>query len=153
MTRSKFTVRMNANIPAAARKAADLAARAVFTELFAEMQNALGSKVWAWPRETERVNGGIVGSPRNVIETGLLRQSGVAFFPSARSARFVWSVDYASHVRDGAWVFPYGDRSRRVYTPGRPWDLAVTGEVKVPGITPYPFQEKAETYWRRFFRP
>lgn len=167
MTRSKFTVRMKGDIPGAARKAADLAARAVFTELFAEMQDAMGKPVWYWPRDTVRLGkrkrkgrrkgemtgGYIAGNPRNIKDTGLLQQSGVAFFPTARSAKFVWSIPYASHVHNGAWVFPWGDRDRRVYTPARPWTLAVTGQVKVPGITPYDFQEKASLYWRKFFKP
>lgn len=154
MTRSRFTLRMKSDIIGAARKAADLSAKAVLSELFGEMQAAIGSPVWSWPRETQRSGGAPVGSPRNIVDTGLLRASGVALFPSARSARFAWSANYASYVHFGAWVYPWGDTSReRVYTPPRPWTTAVLGTTPVPGIKPYDVEGRFKQFWRVFYKP
>ena len=154
MTRSRFTVKMRVDIPGAARKAMDQAAKVVFAEMFAEMQDAMGSKAWAWPRDTIRSNGQPVGSPRNIVDTGLLRASGVAFSPTARAAKVGRTGSYASFVHSGAWIFPYGNKNRqRVYIPGRPWTTAVTGETPIAGITPYDFEGRFKLHWRKFFKP
>lgn len=154
MSRSSFSIRTRSNIPAAAAQAAEKAAKAAFSELFGEMQDAIGQKVWSWPRQTVRSNGSIAGSPRTAVDTGLLRASGVALFPTATTCTFVWTATYASFVHDGAWIFPYGDRRReRVYTPGRPWTLAVSGAQKIQGIVPYPFAQRFAELWPAFFKP
>lgn len=36
---------------------------------------SMESEVWSWPRDTYRVNGDVVGSPRDIIDTGALMDS------------------------------------------------------------------------------
>ena len=38
-------------------------------------QDGLTSEEWGWPRQTRRQNGSVVGSPRDIIDTGELRDS------------------------------------------------------------------------------
>ncbi|MFM5926427.1 MAG: hypothetical protein ACKO9U_07425 [Dolichospermum sp.] len=54
-----------------------------FAQAFTEMAEGFGAKaqeiietqMWQWPRETVRRNGTVVGSPRDIIDTGELRDS------------------------------------------------------------------------------
>lgn len=45
------------------------------TQFGEEAQKAVEAEIWQWPRETVRQNGSVVGSPRNIIDTGELRDS------------------------------------------------------------------------------
>ena len=53
--------------------------RAAFEEMAiafgATAQDVLTSEEWGWPRQTRRQNGSVVGSPRDIIDTGELRDS------------------------------------------------------------------------------
>ena len=40
-----------------------------------QMQVEISSKVWDWPGKTKRKNGEIAGSPRDIVDTGELRNS------------------------------------------------------------------------------
>ena len=40
-----------------------------------EFQEAIESDVWVWPGSTLRVSGEVVDSPRNIVDTGRLRDS------------------------------------------------------------------------------
>lgn len=40
-----------------------------------EFQEAIESDIWDWPNRTLRVSGEIVDSPRNIVDTGRLRDS------------------------------------------------------------------------------
>lgn len=61
---------------------------------------------WNWPRETKRKNGQTVGSPRDIVDTGALRNSQRRENESKNSVDFVWTgggeTAYASMVHDGA---------------------------------------------------
>jgi hypothetical protein len=144
---SRFKVTFNVSLAQQAEKAAAVAAKVVFSEMNGRFQEAIGSKVWQWPRETTRSNGRSVGSPRTIVDTGALRQSNV-FAVSNYSAVFRWTVDYASFVHEGAMVYPYGDTQRqRVYTPPRPWTAAVLGTEKVSGLEPYDYRQRFKDVW------
>lgn len=144
---SGFKVKFNVPLAKRAEKAAQTAAKVVFSEMNGRFQVAIGRKVWSWPRETVRSNGRPVGSPRTIVDTGLLRQSNV-FGVSNYTAVFRWTTNYASFVHEGAMVYPYGDTSRpRVYTPPRPWTSAVLGTEKVNGIEPYDYRKRFKEVW------
>ena len=40
-----------------------------------EMQKAIASRIWDWPRRTVRKSGEVVGSPRDIVDTGNLLDS------------------------------------------------------------------------------
>ena len=54
-----------------------------FAQAFTEMATQFGetaqeiieTEMWEWPRETVRRNGTVVGSPRDIVDTGKLRDS------------------------------------------------------------------------------
>lgn len=144
---SRFRVTFNVPLARRAEEAAQVAAKVVFTEMNGRFQDAIGSKVWQWPRQTVRSNGRAVGSPRNIVDTGALRQSNI-FTQSGYEAVFRWTQNYASFVHEGAMVYPFGDTSReRVYNPGRPWTSAVLGTEKVVGIEPYDYRKRFREVW------
>ena len=137
---ARTSVKVNLDVSARSRKAAESAAKLVFPELNSAFQDALGSKVWSWPRATIRSNGQEVGSPRNIVDTGILKASN-SFQISGTLATFKWSVDYAAAAHYGANIYPWGDKTRTVNLPARPWTDAVLGKILVPGIEPYNYKE------------
>jgi len=110
-------------------------ARDTLAELFGRYQEAFNPSAWAWPRETQR-RVGRVGSPRNIVDIGTLRQSGTYTFPDSYSMEARWSADYATAVHEGARL------RNGTILPARPWTDAVRGTVQASGITPYPLGEK-----------
>jgi hypothetical protein len=38
-------------------------------------QEAIEDEIWDWPRDTKRKNGDVVGSPRDIVDTGKLKDS------------------------------------------------------------------------------
>lgn len=151
------------NIAVRTGRAAEQAARIVFPELNSAFQDALGSKVWPWPRTTirgatyrrdgSRTPGRTVGSPRNIVDLGTLRASN-AFQVTGSFCTFRWVVGYATAVHYGANIHPFGDRSRPlVNLPARPWTDAVLGTIRVAGIEPYDYREQFRASfiqaWRR----
>jgi len=119
-------------------KAAETASRIGLSELNGRFQDAIGSKAWSWPRETVRVNNKAVGSPRNIVDTGALRQSNLFSMVGPTSAEFRWTTNYASFVHEGAMIRPYGNpKARPVWAPPRPWTSAVLGIERVAGIEPF----------------
>jgi len=141
--RARTSVRVNLSVESRARAAADAAAKIVFNEAFAEILDTMGSKVWSWPRGE---------SPRNIVDTGLLRASGSVTINSTL-AHYRFVLNYAEAVHYGAWIYLFGDRTKeRVFLPPRPFVTAVLGIERYPGITPYDlqaqFRENFRTAWR-----
>lgn len=57
---------------------------------------------WQWPGETIRSDGTTVGSPRDVVDTGALRDSYDHERLSRTVYRHVWQTPYAAAVINGA---------------------------------------------------
>ena len=161
--RTSTTAKLTGNIAVRTGRAVDQAARVVFPELNSAFQDALGSNVWSWPRETvrqgslkrdgTRSKGFVVGSPRNIVDKGLLRQSN-SFRIAGNACTFSWSMPYATAVHDGAMIHPWGNRDiPRVLLPARPWTSAVLGTLMIPGLEPYDYKEQFRAAfiaaWRR----
>ena len=131
--------------------AARKAAKAVFVELFGRYQDALGRKAWQWPRQTLRRGFGgtvkeIAGSPRNIVDTGLLRASGGYQFIGDFACQYTWTQPYAKAIHDGAVLRNGG------IIPARPWTSAVNGtDSGGSSIKPYPMTERMESVFLRFF--
>lgn len=45
------------------------------TQFGEETQKAIDAVIWDWPRTTQRKNGDVVGSPRDIVDTGALKNS------------------------------------------------------------------------------
>lgn len=141
-------VRVTLNIAQKAQQAAIEATRIVAPDINASFQDAMGSPVWQWPRETirrgsldssgKRGPGYRVFSPRDIVDQGRLRQSN-EYIISGTLVLFKWTEPYAAAVHYGAEIYPWGDKTKdKVKLPPRPWTDAVLGNIIVPGIEPYP---------------
>jgi hypothetical protein len=145
--RVRSKAKLSLNIAAKATQSAEVAAKIVAAELNGAFQDALGAEVWPHKPEpgtgiTIRSNGQAVGSPRNIVDTGILRASNT-FNINGTLATFKWTVGYATAVHYGATIYPYGNKNARpVKIPPKPWTSAVLGTVSVSGITPFPYKSK-----------
>lgn len=143
----RVTVTQSTNLQALAEAAAQRATEIVMGELFAAFQQSFTAQAWDWPRETKRT-AGTVGSPRNIIDTGSLRQSGTWQMTGPYQATFKWSANYATAVHEGALIYPWGNRNAaRVQLPARPWTRAVLGQENVSGIRTYNVGQRLKDVW------
>jgi hypothetical protein len=111
--------------------------KTTLAELFGRYQKSFNPSAWNWPRETQR-RVGTVGSPRNIVDIGTLRQSGHYTFLDAFSMEARWSAQYATAVHEGARL------RNGTILPARPWTDAVRGTVQASGITPFPLGVKLQ---------
>lgn len=89
-----------------------------------EMENGL----WAWPifkkggtKLTNRVNGEIAGDPRNIVDTGRLKNS-LRLRADNGEVNIAYREPYALITHYGGYIRPYGNPyARSVYLPARPW--------------------------------
>jgi len=107
----------------------------VFVELIERYQASFDAQAWPWPRETRR-RVGTVGSPRNIIDIGTLKQSFHYSQPNPFVLEGRWSANYATAVHEGARL------RNGTILPARPWTDAVNGTVQAPGIPAFPLGEK-----------
>lgn len=109
------------------------------------LNEAMAASVWDWPGVTHRKNGGLAGSPRDIIDKGTLKNSlkvSAKFLKTRTTFNISYSAPYAKFVHDGGYMVPYGDRRRAtVYVPGRPWVTAVM-QGGVSGIKAYDIQRE-----------
>jgi hypothetical protein len=144
-----LSVKFTTNLEAKARRASEAAARAVYAELNARFQDAIGTKAWSWPRSTVRSNGGIIPSGlRNIVDSSTLRSSNPGPQITGLSVTYRWGVNYAAAVHQGAMIRPWGNKSAApVLLPARPWTSAVLGTVQVSGIEVYPLDRRFRQLW------
>jgi hypothetical protein len=82
---------------------------------FAEAcDDAFDDSVWDWSGTTHRRNGETAGSPRNIVDTGALRDSRQPPEVAGANASLTWNADYAAATFLGA-VF----RDRAASLPAR----------------------------------
>lgn len=61
---------------------------------------------WDWDRVTVRSTGEIVYTPRNIVDTGYLRDSVLIDRTGQTSATITWEADYAAQVHlERPWVY------------------------------------------------
>jgi hypothetical protein len=113
-----------------------------FVVLIDRYQASLTQQAWQWPRETKR-RVGTVGSPRNIVDIGTLRQSFAYSSPNPYALEARWSANYATAVHEGARL------RNGTILPARPWTDAVRGTVQVSGITPFPLGDRLRTRIQR----
>lgn len=163
-------VTVNGSLRAQAEKAAQAATKVVMAELNGAFQQSFTAKAWQWPRDLpdRKLNGATLaekirsyqagegiraGNPRNIIDSGNLRQTGSWRMTGAYQATFTWSANYATAVHEGAMIYPWGNKkARRVHLPARPWTRAVTGQENVPGVEVYNLGERLQNVWLAYMR-
>lgn len=90
-----------------------------------DFQAAIAADAWEWPRPTERTNGDVVFSPRDIVDTGKLYDS-LTIARNGNAAEFTWDTDYAMAVHDGATL------KNGTELPARPWtDLGLQQSTAV----------------------
>jgi len=113
-----------------------------FVVLIDRYQASFNPSAWNWPRETNR-RVGTVGSPRNIVDIGTLKQSFAYSSPNPYALEARWSADYATAVHEGARL------RNGTILPARPWTDAVRGTVQASGIKPYPLGDRLRTRIQR----
>ncbi|MGL4617854.1 MAG: hypothetical protein ACRCZS_02170 [Chroococcidiopsis sp.] len=78
--------------------------------------------LWRWGRYTKRKNGTIVGSPRNIKDTGELLRAQTLEYNSNDSVDLVNTADHAIAVA-------LGHRSGKTTVPGRNWMRAAVNNL------------------------
>lgn len=73
-----------------------------------EFRVTFNSEIFDWPRMTLRSTGEIAGSPRNIVDTGRLRDS-QTLVTAPMYAKWIWSERYAHHVLMGTTKMPGRD--------------------------------------------
>lgn len=76
---------------------------------------------WAWNRVTVRRNGTVVFTPRNIVDTGDLRNS-LSLKIQSESAVYRYSLPYAAIVHEG------GKTAKGKIYPARPWTQSALDE-------------------------
>lgn len=108
-------------------RAADRAFRKTVQKVEGQLRQAFEDPVWNWKGQTQRHNGELVGSPRNIVDTGKLRDSQQpARYPRPLAAQIAWSADHAAAVFLGA-VY----RTRDYSLPARNLPRRVLNEMDV----------------------
>ena len=88
-------------------------------ELIADANTqAIESKIYGWGNSTMRSNGEIVTSPRDIVDTGALKDS-QSCTKSGDTWHLNWGVNYAAEVHEGI-----GNKPARKWT-----QVAITGDA------------------------
>ena len=94
-------------------------------EAFAEQcQTEIETDQWNWPNTTERSDGSIAGTTRDIVDTGALLNS-VEIIVDGDVGFVSYGVDYAVQVHEGE-VTPSGK-----IKPGRPWTVAAAQNLDI----------------------
>lgn len=89
-----------------------------------DFDQLMASEKWEWTdKQTRRENGEIVGSPRDIIDTGALLQSKRRDPINSSITEFVWEDDVAEFVHDG------GTKKNGGAYPARPWTEPTLDEI------------------------
>lgn len=97
-----------------------------------QFQRELSAVQWDWPRKTTRVNGSVVTSPRDIVDTGSLKrsQSVEKVKESAVETEYLWTWTgdaqdpYAEYVHNGVQL------KNGTSLPGRPWTATAERVIK-----------------------
>jgi phage gpG-like protein len=92
-----------------------------------DFNNAITAEVYEWPRETERSDRSIAGSPRDIVDTEQLLDS-LSISRTSNAASYEWTVEYAAAVHDGATL------SNGTELPARPWTKIALEETDVVDV-------------------
>lgn len=99
--------------------AVDIGQDAMADELNKQLQLAITSEIWTWPRSP---------SPRDIVDTGALKKSQQMRKNGRRGVLYSWSVGYAQFVHDGVVL-----RNGTVL-PARPWTKVALEKADLPRV-------------------
>jgi hypothetical protein len=89
-----------------------------------DFDQQMASEEWRWNQnQTRRKNGQLVGSPRDIIDTGDLLQSKERVQVNRSTVDFIWKDDVAELVHDG------GTTKNGGAYPARPWTEPTVDEL------------------------
>lgn len=122
-----FKLKLNA----AALKKLDSAISKAFEETVEaygdECRTAIESPIWKWDGYTLRKNGDFVGSPRDIVDTGELRDSQQEPEFEGDTATIEWTAEHAGNVHEGI-------DSNGNPMPARPWTEEAARNTDFEGI-------------------
>jgi hypothetical protein len=96
---------------------------AVVNDLADAFQNLISSTIYDWPNTTERQNGSVVTSPRDIVDLGNFKRSQRVERPSRAVFQYVWDIQYATYIY-------YGYRTLSgAQMPGRDWISPALGDL------------------------
>ena len=157
-------VAIDANFSRRVQAAAVQAAKLTFDQAWEHILDQMGSEVWRWTagrityrgstyrQDGSRTQGTPVSSPRNIVDTGLLRASGYMTV-NGTMATFRFTLNYATAVHNGAFIYPWGNKNAaRVYLPPRPFVTAPLGLTPYPGVPVFPIRQQFRLNFQRAFR-
>lgn len=75
--------------------------RASVTAIEQQVKREIEEPKWAYPRETQRRNGDVVGSPRDIVDTGELRDSLYSTVLSDFTAQVATKAPHSVFVHEG----------------------------------------------------
>ena len=127
---SKTDKKTAAKMEAALNKGVQSGIKRVETSLSKALDKAMTSSTWEWSSiVTYRQNGQTPTSPRNIVDTGFLRDSKSQKIVTKKygaAIEGVYKAPYASTVHYGGMIRPYGVQGRQLVSlPPRKWVEAV----------------------------
>ena len=126
--RTRVTV--DATFSRRVQAAANQAARITFDQAWEHILDTMGSPVWRW-------------TPGRVTYRG----------KELTLATFRFSLNSATAVHNGAWIYPWGDKTRqRVYLLPRPYVTAPLGLVPYSGVPVFPIQQTFRVNFQHAWR-
>ena len=73
----------------------------VVRDLANAFQSLIEARIYAWPNTTQRQNGSVVTSPRDIVDTGEFKRSQRLERPNPHIFNFVWDAQYAAYIYYG----------------------------------------------------
>ena len=99
-------------------------------EVEGAMVEAIDSPRYEWPNQTIRANGEVVSSPRNIVDSGRMRDSQYKNTITSAETEFGWSEDDPELNHNGGMNSYNG---HRYYHTPRPWTQhAIRGDSEAP---------------------
>ena len=98
---ARSSVKVQFNVKPFVQKAQRSFAKANDT-LEQDIVGSIGSPIWQWPGQTERQSGQVVGSPRDIVDSGDLLDSYRVERRGPNQTAHVFDVPYALAVHEGA---------------------------------------------------
>lgn len=73
----------------------------VVRDLANAFQDLIEASIYDWPNTTQRQNGSVVSSPRDIVDTGAFKRSQRLERPNPHIFQFVWDAQYAAYIYYG----------------------------------------------------
>ena len=118
--------------------------RAYGDALDAQLKDEIKAVQFDWPRRTRRRNGSVVGSPRDIVDTGNFLRSQRRDYPDASTLRFTWDAKSDKGFMYAGLILTGYTTSKGTPMPPRNW-------IK-PALDKYPLNEFFIKEWRRLAR-